>query len=223
MVHQEIDKTNNQFSKILQINKLIIQMKNIKKFANKINIILLIITTFFLFNKESVFAIEYHVQKSESNEVKFISKAPIEDFEGVTSSIDGYLKTNKDDFSEGEVYFEVDLRKLNSGIGLRDRHMRENYLHTDKYPYATFAGKIYKSTKINENTIEVETNGKFKVHGIEKDTYIKATITTGANPNVKTSFFASLPDHNIEVPSLMFQKISDKMKVTVDFNLKLAK
>lgn len=197
-------------------------MKILNKNNHNISLFL-IIATIFVINTNNATSIEYHVQKGDKNEVKFISKAPIEDFEGVTSSIDGYLKTNKDDFSDGEVYFEVDLRKLNSGIGLRDRHMRENYLHTDKYPYATYGGKIYKATKINDNTFEVEANGKFKVHGIEKDTYIKATITTGDNPNVKTTFYASLPDHNIEVPSLMFQKISDKMKVTVDFNLKPAK
>jgi len=198
-------------------------VKSLNNIKNKISIMLLIFTTMVLINTNNSMAVEYYVQKGDNNEVKFISKAPVEDFEGVTNSIDGYLKSNKDDFSEGEVYFEVDLRKLNTGIGLRDRHMRENYLHTDKYPYANYTGKIYKSTKINDNSFEVEANGKFKVHGIEKDTYIKATITTGAIPNVKTAFYASLPDHNIEVPSLMFQKISDKMKVTVDFNLKLAK
>ena len=39
----------------------------------------------------TIFAKEYHVKKSDKNIVKFISNAPIEDFEGVTDNIDGYL------------------------------------------------------------------------------------------------------------------------------------
>ena len=34
---------------------------------------------------------EYHVDKERENQVKFISDAPLEDFEGVTDKIDGYI------------------------------------------------------------------------------------------------------------------------------------
>ena len=114
-------------------------------------IALLLILGFVALSNTNLISAEYHVQKSDKNLIKFISKAPIEDFEGKTSKIDGYLKSENPDFSNGELYFEVDLRKLDTDNGLRDRHMRDNYLHTDKYPYASYTGKITKSTKINYN------------------------------------------------------------------------
>lgn len=184
--------------------------------------IISLLVLFLLLNINNSYSIEYHVQKSDKNVVKFISKAPIEDFEGVTSKIDGYFKYNNVDLTDGEVYFEVDLRKISTDNGLRDRHMRDNYLHTDKYPYASFSGKITKSIKKNNETYEVESNGKFKVHGKEKDIVVKATVTLGDKPNISARFNVSLPDHNIEVPSLMFQKISDIMKIEADILLKLA-
>lgn len=186
-------------------------------------IALFLILGFFAISGINLISAEYHVQKSDKNLIKFISKAPIEDFEGVTSKIDGYLKFENSDISNGELYFEVDLRKLDTDNGLRDRHMRENYLHTDKYPYASYTGKITKTTKKDDNTYEVESVGKFKVHGIEKEITIKATVTLGDKPSVKSKFSISLKDHNIEVPSLMFQKISEMIKLEVEFLLKLAK
>lgn len=189
-------------------------------------IVLNLFVILFLLNFNNVFSIEYHVQKNDKNVVKFISKAPIEDFEGITSKIDGYFKYNNADLTDGEVYFEVDLRKISTDNGLRDRHMRDNYLHTDKYPYASFSGKITKSIKKGNDksgeTFEVESNGKFKVHGKEKEIVVKAIVTLGDKPNISARFNVSLPDHNIEVPSLMFQKISDIMKIEADFMLKLA-
>jgi riboflavin synthase alpha subunit len=45
----------------------------------------------------------------------------------------------------------------------------------------------------------------------------------GDKPSVKSKFSVSLKDHNIEVPSLMFQKISEMIKLEVDFMLKFVK
>ena len=88
------------------------------------------------FTYYSSFSKEYNVDKSAKNIVKFISDAPMEDFEGITDKIDGYLIN--DDISNlknSEFYFEVDLNSVKTGIALRDRHMREDYLNTAK-PFA---------------------------------------------------------------------------------------
>ena len=66
------------------------------------------------------------------NLVAFISDAPIEDIEGVTSAIDGYVIWSGDsltldaNYESSEVYFEVELAGLKTGIGLRDSHLRDN-------------------------------------------------------------------------------------------------
>lgn len=176
-----------------------------------------------LFVSFSIFAGEFHVDKSSDNMVKFISDAPIEDFEGVTNSIDGYLYWEGDDLlNQSELYFEVDLNAVDTGIGLRNRHMRENYLHTDKHPKTHFTAKLIKAEKKNDSEYEVEAEGKFFVHGIEKDKKITGTLLKIENNKFKISakFVVALSEYNIEVPSIMFYKIDENMDLIVEFYLK---
>ena len=73
----------------------------------------LIIIVFLAFISTNTFAkVEHQVDKSKKNVVKFISDAPVEDFEGITSSIDGYMLGEKGDFKGTELYFEVDLNLM---------------------------------------------------------------------------------------------------------------
>lgn len=168
--------------------------------------------------------VEYQVDTKAKNLVKFISDAPVEDFEGVTTRIDGYLVHEGDALSNGsELYFEVDLRTLDTGIGLRNRHMRENYLHTDKYPYAKYSGRIVKAWE-SAKGLEVQVNGTMDIHGRKNTLNVKGVVAqTATGIRITTGFDVKLTDHNIEVPQLMFVKISEVMKLELDFHLKRVK
>jgi polyisoprenoid-binding protein YceI len=163
---------------------------------------------------------ELHVDRSQPNMVRFISDAKIEQFEGVTSQIDGYLYWEGQDMTENStMYFEVDLNSIDTGIGLRNRHMRENYLHTDQYPYTKYTGKISESTSINGNSWQVKTEGRIFIHGVEKPLSVTAEISLTADHlyHVVTEFEVSLSDFDIEIPSIMFLKIDENMKLKLDF------
>lgn len=167
-------------------------------------------------------AAEYHVEKSKDNLVKFISDAPLEDFEGVTEKIDGFLLTKRDDsYRDAEIYFEVDLNSIETGIGLRDNHMRDNYLYTDKWPFAKYEGKITKATRNSQGNFDVTAKGVFEVKGEKEDKEITAVISeNGELLNIKTQFIVNLKDHDIEVPSLMGAKISENIDLRVNFRMK---
>jgi len=167
---------------------------------------------------------EYQVDTKAKNNVKFISTAPIEDFEGVTNRIDGYLIHDGDKLTaDSELYFEVDLRTLDTGIGLRNRHMREDYLHTDKYPHAKYSGRITKLWKSAKGT-EVMVSGSMDIHGKKKRLDVRGILTpTSGGLRIQTRFEVKLTDHDIEVPKLMFVKISEVMKLELDFRLKRVK
>lgn len=165
--------------------------------------------------------VEHQVDKSKKNVVKFISDAPIENFEGVTSSIDGYMLGEKDNFIGTEFYFEVDLNTLDTDNGLRNRHMRDNYLHTDKYPLTSYEGKVFESKKLEDKHYKVKAKGKFQVHGVSKEKIIEADIYVYDNIyHIKTQFVVTLTDHKIEVPSIMLVKIDPDMDLRLDFFLK---
>lgn len=181
-----------------------------------------VILIFSLFVCYTLYAQEYQVEQSSENLVKFISDAPIEDFEGITNEIDGYLYTEKPDFSgETELYFEVDLLSLDTGIGLRNRHMRENYFETDKYPKASFGGYIKSVEKIGDDKYNVVVSGKLKIHGVEKDREITGVIQKDKKSLfVHTDFIVLLSDHKIDIPGVMFYKIDEDMQLVLDFKLK---
>ncbi len=168
---------------------------------------------------------EWQVEKSDKNLVKFISDAPIEEFEGVTSSIDGYLYWEGEDLlNKSELYFEVDLNTLDTGIGLRNRHMRENYLETEKYPTTHFKGAIVKAEKQEDGTYRVLVQGKMFIHGVERMKSIKGVLTfNGTSMQIASDFDVKLSDYNIPIPSIMFYKINEIMALKLNFMLQQTK
>lgn len=166
-------------------------------------------------------AAEFQIDKSQKNVIKFISDAPMEDFEGVTDKIDGYLFFEGDNLLQGsEMYFEVDLNSLDTGIGLRNTHMRENYLETEKFPFTHFTGKLTKADKTAENCYQVSAQGKIFIHGVEKEITVDGTMNPLANGyQVQAKFIAPLTDYKIKVPQIMFFKIDENMRVEVNFYL----
>lgn len=184
---------------------------------------LLLVLTASLILAGSALAGEYHVVPSGKNEVKFISDAPIEDFEGVTSQIDGYMYWDDDDMLKNcELYFEVDLNSVDTGISLRNRHMRENYLETDKFPTTHFKGKILRVQNDSTNQSKVLVQGKMFIHGVERDKTVEGLlIKTGDGYRVKCNFTIKLSDYKINIPSIMFYKINEEMQLSVNFRVKL--
>jgi polyisoprenoid-binding protein YceI len=166
---------------------------------------------------------EYHVDQTQNNLVKFISDAPIENFEGVTDKIDGFLYWDGEDLTDNSsLYFEVQLNALDTGIGLRNRHMRENYLHTDKYPITYYKGKITKADSVSKSQLKISAEGEIFIHGINKPLSVEAMLIkeTPEIFHIKAEFVVALSDFEIEIPSIMFYKIDENMQLVVDFYVK---
>ncbi len=170
---------------------------------------------------------EYQVDRAADNKVVFVSDAPLDDFEGTTGKIDGYVLFDGDalspdlDLDSSEVYFEVDLGSLDTGIGLRNRHMCENYLETEQYPYATFKGKLVSIDSCGADSCTVRSSGTMSIHGVDKPVEIVCTVVPLKDGyRVASDFTVRLPDYEIEVPSLMFMKINEEIALHLDFALK---
>lgn len=181
--------------------------------------IILIIALLF---QSLIFAKEYQVDMEKENIVKFISDAPIEEFEGITNNIDGYINLKAlDDLSDNEIYFEVDLNTLDTGIGLRNRHMRENYLETDKYQYTYFNGKFISISKTSDGNYSIKVSGLMFIHGKTNPIEVGGILEkTDDGFHISSSFEIKLTDYNIDVPEMMFMKIDETMKIELNFNIK---
>ncbi|MDN3688936.1 YceI family protein [Cyclobacterium jeungdonense] len=164
---------------------------------------------------EEALAQEY---KTETGEVVFLSSASLNEFTGESGKLNGLL-----DLASKTFDFYIDLNTLETGIGLRDRHMRENYLETNKYPFAEFSGKLEKSGPLKLNqAVMVKAVGTFKIHGQEKDRIISGKLTkiSASEVLLEADFQVKLGDFDIAIPQLMFYELSEIQQVTIKAALK---
>lgn len=184
----------------------------------------ILLITIFLIHSQ-LFAGEWQVKKNAKNLVQFTSTTPLLDFDGITNMIDGYM------YSEGKttigkntiLYFEVNLNSVETGIGKRDRDMREEVLETHRWPTTYFQGTISKIEKMDVAfiTYNIVVQGKIFIHGVEREMEIPGKIIIKDDIiNVQSDFSVFLKDFNIEAPSLLaFIKVAEEIKLHLNFYL----
>lgn len=161
-----------------------------------------------------------HAQEFKTSEgkVEFLSKASLNEFTGTSEKLNGLIN-----LSEGLLDFYIDLNTLKTGIGLRDKHMRENYLETKEFPFAEFTGKINESIDLTPGQSKAVTaTGKFKIHGVEREITVpgKLTAMNGNQLKLEAKFTVLLSDYNIEIPKVLFYELAEDQVVTINATLK---
>jgi polyisoprenoid-binding protein YceI len=172
---------------------------------------------------------EYHVDRTASNLVRFVSKAPLDEFEGVTDRIDGYVLLRGDGLDrpaapgQTEIYFEVELAGLDTGIGLRNRHMRDRYLDVEAFPHATFRGTAQRVERLSPGEYRILARGTMAIHGVERPLTPECAVgQVESRMRVRCEFVIGLADFDIEIPKLMFMKISEEVRIELDYWLRPA-
>ena len=175
---------------------------------------------------EGAAAQEYQLDLGAPRHVRFISRASIEEFEGVTDRIDGYVLLDGNALSpdtggpDTELFFEVDLASLDTGIGLRNRHMRDNYLEVGDHPYASFGGEITRVEGLSGGGFRVTAAGDMSIHGVERPMEIPCDVSPrGDGYRARCSFQVLLSDFDIEIPRLMFLKLANEIRLELDFSV----
>lgn len=150
---------------------------------------------------------------AKTGEVTFLSKAPLNEFEGKSDLLNGLI-----DLDKNLLDFFVDLNTVKTGIGLRDSHMRENYLETEKFPFAEFTGKINQMPDlvVGKKT-PVKALGAFKIHGVERQIEVLGSLTKLQNGKIEleATFNVLLSDYKIPIPKLVFYELAEEQKVTI--------
>lgn len=172
---------------------------------------------------------EFHVDGAATNVVRFTSRAATEEFEGVTDRIDGYILLDGPALGpstgqgETRLYVEVDLATLDTGIGLRNRHMRDNYLEVRTFPFATFEGRIHSVEDQPGRSFSVTSRGVLRIHGVARDRLLTCTVTPeGGGYRARCAFEVLLSDHAIAIPRLMFLRLANEIRVELDFTVRPA-
>lgn len=116
----------------------------------------------------------------------------------------------------------VNLKDLDTGISLRDRHMREKYLEVEKFPEAKLDVPV-DSLKVPEDgkSLDGEGKGTFSVHGQSKEITFKYKATCKAGVcDVEGQADINYKDYGINVPSYMGVTVKPELVVKTTFQVK---
>ena len=129
----------------------------------------------------------------------------------------GLLDLDKKSFS-----FKVMIRSFQGfNSPLQKEHFNENYLESDKYPDASFKGKIIEDADLTaDGSYELRAKGFLTVHNVAQERIIKTDVTVKNHIiTVHSSFTVLLSDHNIPIPKVVYQKLANEIKVEVTATL----
>lgn len=131
---------------------------------------------------------------------------------GRTSEVSGDLVVANDVLAEGKV--TVDVASIESDIEKRDIHVRDNILHTDQYPEATFtiSDPVDLSSLPEDGSVDTVTaNGELTMHGKTNDVTAELTVLrTGENVIVQGQVPVEREAFGIVTPEFVASQIAEE-------------
>jgi len=165
----------------------------------------------------------FEITPGDGNEIVFESKAPMESFEGRSNHVSGRVTVDLANLlGPVEVEVTMDLASLDTGMGLRNRHMRENHLETSIYPTATFRADTVLAAQpavlITNSRARITLSGELDLHGVAKPLVcdVDLELTGNGALHIRAIFPVSLADHEIKRPKFLLLKLADTQQVEID-------
>ena len=147
----------------------------------------------------------------------FWSDAPLELIKASSNQLKGVFNAEKKQFA-----FTLNVNTFKGfNSYLQQEHFNENYLETNKYPRASFEGKIIEDVDLKRDGFySIRAKGNLTIHGVSQERIIKCELTVKKNVvSVKTNFTVLLADHNITIPKVVHEKLASEIKVEVKAEL----
>lgn len=167
----------------------------------------------------SFFTLKAEKYITKTGHISFYSEAPLENIEADNNQVTSILDTET-----GEMVYSLLMKGFQFEKALMQEHFNEKYVHSEKYPKATFQGKILNFDEIDltkPGTYEVEVEGTLNLHGVSKEIKSAGTIEVKDGEIVATSKFdLTLSDYEIEIPSVVKDNIAKVVEVSVKMNYK---
>jgi polyisoprenoid-binding protein YceI len=142
-------------------------------------------------------------------------------FEAKTNALGGELVVDLERHGEVDGALAVDLRTLQTGIGLRDTHMLERYLEVDRgAPFATATISRIRLDGINITTPRGKATfkGVLALHGQEREVTGTADIRQGGQVlRVQASFPINVSDFDIPSATYLGVGVRNQLTVAVTF------
>jgi polyisoprenoid-binding protein YceI len=152
---------------------------------------------------------------SKNSHIWFYSHTALEDIEAHNRQAVSIL-----DPVSGDLLFNLLVKSFEFKVALMQEHFNENYMESDRYPKATFVGKITNNAAVNykkDGIYQVDVAGELTIHNVTKPVSAKGTIELKAGVvAARAEFLVKPSDYKIVIPAVVENKIAKEMEVTVD-------
>jgi len=176
---------------------------------------LILIFLFFCLGISSVSAQKYLTRQGH---IQFFSEAPLENIEANNHEVNCAL-----DIFTGNIVLKVPMAEFKFQKSLMEKHFNENYVESEKYPYATFKGKVTNLSAIDflkEGTYPALIAGELTIHGVTKRIAEKGVFHVKEGKiSGKSVFPVLLKDYKIKIPKIVFYNIAEEIVISVAISL----
>lgn len=136
-------------------------------------------------------------------------------FEARTKALTGDLADDPDRPGHARGTVRVDLDSLRTGIGLRDRHMRNNYLEVDKGP--DYAVAVAENLRLERPDGKGAFTGTLTLHGQRQEIAGTAEVQRrDGRIRIVAEFPLRVSSFQIPSPTYLGVGVRDEVRVTID-------
>ena len=125
------------------------------------------------------------------------------------------------DINNGRIAALIYIKDFEFRLGLMQEHFNENYMYSSKFPKSTFEGVIqnFNYDKLENNYTNFIIEGEIEIKGVKKNISTVAMIKkTVEGIYLNTNFNIKLSDYEIKIPRLVFKKIDENIKVSLNYS-----
>lgn len=166
-----------------------------------------------------LFALNLNAQKffTRTGTTQFeVSEKAFEPVEAINNSTTAIL-----DLSTGRVAVQVFMAGFEFKNALMQEHFNENYMDSHTYPKATLKGILedFSIARMSKDSL-FTLNATLTIKGIEQEIQTPVFLKESNNRiHVATNFSVRPEDFNIDIPSLVRDKIAQQIQISVEYEL----
>jgi hypothetical protein len=156
------------------------------------------------------------IYMAKSSDISFSAPTPIEDIAATNTATKPLLNT-----ATGDLQIKIAMTAFIFEKPLMQEHFNENYVESEKFPYAFFKGKLNdKIDFTKDGEYKTTATGKLTIHGVEKDRTIDGIVKVkGTEVTLFAVFKVAFADHAINIPALYSGVIPPEAEVKINAQL----
>ena len=151
--------------------------------------------------------------QSEASEVAFRATSRLMNADGRFSRFAGDVTVDPADLNTARVTVRVEAASLDTGITMRDRHLRsEDFFHVEKFPAITF-----ESLRVEGAGRRLLVVGRLTLRGVTREVRVPVDVSVAGNRlEARGQFDVKRTDHRMIYDSTM-NPIGDRVRIEFAF------